>query len=68
MDTLKRIRKQRMLSIRDLAGAAGVSPSTVFLAEHGKFPKFVTRRKLSSALGLAPNEIDWDSTLSFLLD
>ena len=46
------------MSIRDLAKAAGVSPHTVLLIEHGeRAPRPSTIRKLSEALGINPAQV-----------
>lgn len=58
MISLKAARAWRLLSIRDLAAAAQVAPSTVYLLEHGRaVARPSTRRKLAGALGIAASEI-----------
>ena len=55
---LARARRERDLSIRELAEKAGVSPNTVFLQEHlrtGAEQK--TRRKLAKALDTSVREL-----------
>ena len=56
--SLKQARTARMLTIRDLAVAAGCSPHTVHEVERGKrVPRFGTSQRLSSALAVEPSEI-----------
>ena len=56
--TLERWRRERPLSIRELAEAAGVSTRTVLLVEHGEqVPRPATVRKLAAALGVEPNQV-----------
>ena len=56
--TLKQARTARMLTVRGLADAAGVSLSTVHEVETGKRPaRFGTIRRLSDALGVEPDQI-----------
>jgi transcriptional regulator with XRE-family HTH domain len=58
MQTLKAARAARLLTVRGLAEAAGVAPSTVYLIENGRsVPRFEAIRKLSEALGVDPAEI-----------
>ena len=55
---LATIRKRRLLSQRDLARAAGVALSTIYLLEAGKTERvtFKVMRSVSSALGGVPPE------------
>jgi len=47
-----------MMTIRGLAGEAGVSPATIQLAESGqRQPRFGTMKKIAAALGVEPTEI-----------
>jgi transcriptional regulator with XRE-family HTH domain len=58
MQTLKESRAARLLTVRALAHAAGVAPSTVYLIENRRsVPRFDAIRKLSAALGVKPSEI-----------
>jgi transcriptional regulator with XRE-family HTH domain len=60
MNTLIDWRNKKALSHRDLAQVSGVALSTISHIESGKHKAtFVTRRKLASALGLKPEEIDF---------
>jgi transcriptional regulator with XRE-family HTH domain len=59
MKTLKEARAERLFTVRGLAEAAGVAPSTVYLAESGRsVPRFEAIRKISAALGMQPKEIE----------
>jgi transcriptional regulator with XRE-family HTH domain len=56
---LRAWRAQKVLTQKDVAGLAGVSVSTVTAIERGKeLPSAQTARKLASALGVEPLEID----------
>lgn len=56
--TLKQTRTSRLLTVRGLAAAAGVSLQTVHEVETGKrLPRFGTIRALSSALGVEPDQV-----------
>ena len=56
--TLRQARTARLLTVRELAAAAGCSPATVHEVEHGRRrPHFATMRRLSAALGVKPDEI-----------
>ncbi len=56
--TLKRARMARLLTVRALAAAAGVSTHTVHEVETGKrAPRFGTIKRLSTALGIDPSEV-----------
>ena len=55
---LRRARERRLMTIRDLAAASGVGPSTILrLEKHGQEAHMVTARKLAQALGVAPDEL-----------
>jgi transcriptional regulator with XRE-family HTH domain len=59
MSTLREARLQALLSIRQLARKAGVSPTTIYLLEGGRHaPQLLTAYKLSHALGVDPAEIE----------
>ena len=59
MTSLREARLQALLSIRQLARKAGVSPTTIYLLESGQHsPHLLTMYKLSRALGVEPTEID----------
>ncbi len=56
--TLKRARTARLMTVRALAVAAGVSTHTVHEVETGKRPpRFGTIKRLSAALGVDPAEV-----------
>ena len=59
MTTLREARLQALLSMRQLARKAGISPTTIYLLESGqRSPQLLTIYKLSRALGIAPEEIE----------
>ena len=59
MDKIKQLRRERVLTVRELAEAAGVSKTTVSNIENGRSVKVYpsTIRKLASALGVKPGEL-----------
>ena len=58
MRTLRQARRERLLSIRGLAGRSGVSHVTIIGAERGRRrPSYGTDRRLSDALGVEPHEV-----------
>lgn len=58
VQTLREARVARLLTIRDLASRAGVSPYTVHQLERGaRSPRFGTIRRISAALELQPEAI-----------
>jgi transcriptional regulator with XRE-family HTH domain len=55
---LRELRLERVLSQRELAERAGVSPKTVLDVETGKIrPHPATLRKLAAALGVDPSAL-----------
>jgi transcriptional regulator with XRE-family HTH domain len=59
MTTLREARLQALLSMRQLARKAEISPTTIYLLESGqRSPQLLTIYKLSRALGVAPDEIE----------
>jgi transcriptional regulator with XRE-family HTH domain len=56
---LATLRKRRLLSQRDLARAAGIALSTIYLLEAGKTERatYKVMRSVSTALGVAPEAI-----------
>ena len=57
-DTLRKLRDEKFLSQRELARAAGVSPTTVFKLEANQTePHPRTIRKLAEALGVEPSKL-----------
>jgi len=59
MKTIKAIREDRALGIRDLASAAGISPNTLFRAENGLSVRPSSKRKICKALKCRPEDIEW---------
>ena len=58
MSTLRALRHSRLLSQRELARRAGVSPSTVLTTETGRRrPALTTIRRLSEALQVPPMDV-----------
>jgi len=56
--SLREWRTQRLWSVRDLAGAAGVSTKTVVQIEHSRqLPTFRTMRRICGALEIEPAEV-----------
>jgi len=59
MATLRELRAERLLSIRDLAQRAHVAPSTVFLIESGRtIPRQRVARQIAEVLRVDPMEVD----------
>jgi transcriptional regulator with XRE-family HTH domain len=59
MTSLAVLRKQKLMTQRELAAAAGVTIATVNYAEGGLTkPRIVTIRKICRALGVQANEVD----------
>jgi transcriptional regulator with XRE-family HTH domain len=59
MTTLRQARLQALLSMRQLARKAEISPTTIYLLESGqRSPQLLTIYKLSRALGVSPVEIE----------
>ena len=59
MTSLREARLQALLSMRQLASKAGVSPTTIYLLESGQHsPHLLTIYKISRALDVEPAEID----------
>ncbi len=55
-DRLRRLRKERFLSHRDLAARSGLSPTTILNMEQNKGgARASTVRKLAEALGVEPS-------------
>jgi transcriptional regulator with XRE-family HTH domain len=59
MTSLAVLRKQKLMTQRELAAAAGVTIATVSYAETGKMrPKILTIRKICRALGVEAKDVD----------
>lgn len=59
MPSLRQIRRNQLLSQRDLARKARITPSTVYLIEAGRTrPRLKVMRQICEALGVAPQEVD----------
>jgi transcriptional regulator with XRE-family HTH domain len=57
-ERLKELRARRLLSQRDLAAEASLSPATIAKIETNKVePNFTTLRKLTKALEVDPTEL-----------
>ena len=60
MSTLKELRLKQFISQADLAEKAGVAAETINRLETGKRkPSFRTIRKLATALGVEPSDIEF---------
>ncbi len=57
MEKLRTLRKQRVLTLRDLAEKSGVSKDTISRIERGGGAYPVTIRKLAAALEVDPSEL-----------
>jgi transcriptional regulator with XRE-family HTH domain len=59
MASLRELRAERLLSIRELARRASVAPSTIFLIEAGRtIPRQRVARQIAAVLRVAPSEVD----------
>lgn len=59
MVSLRILRSERLLSIRELARRASVAPSTIFLIEAGRtIPRQRVAREIARVLGVDPIEVD----------
>jgi len=55
---IRRIRRQRHITVEELAAKAGVSSATVYRAERGVHePTRSTRERIARALGVTPGEL-----------
>jgi transcriptional regulator with XRE-family HTH domain len=58
MKTLREWRLERLLSIRQLAEASGVTAKTIVDIEHGRRQaQYATMRDISTALGVSATEV-----------
>ena len=66
MRTLKILRVDKMMTVRALASASGVSPTTLVKLEHGRVrPHYSTMLAIAGALGVHPREIaEFDAALN----
>jgi transcriptional regulator with XRE-family HTH domain len=59
MVSLRVLRAERLLSIRELARRASVAPSTIFLIESGRtIPRQRVARQIAEVLRIDPLEVD----------
>ena len=60
MPSLRRVRRQNLFSMRELASKAGVTYATIYLIESGKtkHPRNRVIQAISQALRVEPAEID----------
>lgn len=57
-NTLKKIRREKSISLRDLAAAAGLEHAQIARIEKGEVnPTLTTIADLAEALGIRPNEL-----------
>ena len=58
MPTLRELRADQVLTIRELAQQAGMAPSSIYLIEAQRAtPRMTTMRRLATALGVAPEAV-----------
>jgi transcriptional regulator with XRE-family HTH domain len=58
MKTLQEWRAERVMSVRDLAEAAGAGHKTIIDIEHGRRrPHRRTMRRIAEVLGVSPHEV-----------
>jgi DNA-binding XRE family transcriptional regulator len=62
MKTVKELRIENALSIRDLAALAKVSTSTIVRIESGLPARHISKRAICKALKVRPQDIDWNLT------
>ncbi len=59
MASLRTLRRRMLLSQRDFATKAGLTPSTIYLIESGRTePRLKVMRQICEALGVSPLEVD----------
>jgi transcriptional regulator with XRE-family HTH domain len=59
MPSLRQVRTQRLLTIRELARRAEVAPSTIYLIEAGRTkPLLRVIRQVAAALNVEPNFVE----------
>jgi DNA-binding XRE family transcriptional regulator len=59
MVSLREVRAERLLSIRELARQAAIAPSTLYLIEAGRtIPRQRVARQIAEVLGIDPMLID----------
>ena len=58
MNSVKKLREERLMSKAELARMAGVSPITIDRIERGEECRMETKRKILLALGFALSEKD----------
>lgn len=59
MASLRELRAERLLSVRELARRADVAPSTIFLIETGRtIPRHRVVRQIAQVLHVEPTDVD----------
>jgi transcriptional regulator with XRE-family HTH domain len=59
MAKLSYVRRQKLLSQRDLAQRARITPSTIYLIESGRTrPQLRVMRRICDVLGVSPWDVD----------
>ncbi len=59
MASLRELRAERLLSVRELARRASVAPSTIFLIETGRtIPRPRVARQIAEVLGVEPADVE----------
>lgn len=57
-ERLRRLRKEHLLTIKELAARSGLTPTTITNFEHGyRSPNTITISKLATALGVTYEEL-----------
>lgn len=56
--SLRELRAERLMTIRELAQLAGVAPSTIYLIESGRsIPHLAVVRRIAAALKVDPQQV-----------
>jgi DNA-binding XRE family transcriptional regulator len=57
--SLRDVRAEQLLSIRELSQRANVAPSTIYMIEVGRsVPRFSVARRIADALGVNPHTVE----------